>query len=165
MAVIYFKIENQKIIIDTKSNKKLKNAIIKKQATLNIYVYRNPIEKGIGKIGLSFFEDDILTGDFIVKEIDSNLEVSIENMTIKFSAKPDFQQRALSEDAEFYLAGFNLNSMTYPPIGGTLKEEKFIHEYYDSLEKKQVKEEDSRYKIELQVSSKKFKQGKKPEKV
>ena len=157
MAVIYFKIENQKIIIDTKSNKKLKNAIIKKQATLNIYVYDNPIEKGIGKIGLSFFEDDILTGDFIVKEIDNNLEVSINNMTLKGNIKPGLPERFLDEDAEIYLGGFTSESMGYSPIGGTLKEEKFIHEYYNFLEKKLVKEENSRYKIELQVSSKKFK--------
>ena len=156
MAVIYFKIQNQKIIIDTKSNKKLKNAIIKKQATLNIYVYDNPIEKGIGKIGLSFFEDDILTRDFIVKEIDNNLEVSINNMTLKRNIKPGLPERFLDEDAEIYLGGFTSESMEYSPIGGTLKEEKFIHEYYNFLEKKLVKEENSRYKIELQVSSKKF---------
>ena len=156
MAVIYFKIENQKIILDTKSNKKLKNAIIKKQATLDISVYENPTEKGIGKIGLSFFEDDILTGDFIVKEKDNNLEVSIDNMTVKRNTKPRFQERFLGKNAEIYLEGFTLDSMIYPPIGGTLNEEKYIHEYHDFREKKQVREENSRYKIELQVSLKKF---------
>ena len=78
-------------------------------------------------------------------------------MTLKRNTKPGVPERFLDEDAEIYLDGFTSDSMGYSPIGGTLKEEKFIHEYYNFLEKKLVKEEKFRYKIELQVSSKKFK--------
>ena len=64
---------------------------------------------------------------------------------------------ALREDPEFFLDGFKVDSNTYIPIGGTLKEEKFTRKYYDKIEKKQVRKEASRYMINIQVSSKEFK--------
>ena len=50
-----------------------------------------------------------------------------------------------------------MDSNTYLPIGGTLKEEKFAGNYYDKIAKKQVSKEASRYMINIQVSSKEFK--------
>ena len=58
---------------------------------------------------------------------------------------------------EFFLDGFKVDSKTYSPIGGTLKEEKFTGKYYDKIAKKQVRKEASRYIINIQVSSKEFK--------
>ena len=64
---------------------------------------------------------------------------------------------ALREDTEFFLDGFKVDSNTYLPIGGSLKEEKFAGNYYDKIAKKQVRKEASRYMINIQVSSKEFK--------
>ena len=50
-----------------------------------------------------------------------------------------------------------MDSKTYSPIGGSLKEEKFTGKYYDKIAKKQVRKEASRYIINTQVSSKEFK--------
>ena len=58
---------------------------------------------------------------------------------------------------EFFLDGFKVDSKTYSPIGGTLKEEKFAGKHYDKIAKKQVRKEASRYIINFQVSSKEFK--------
>jgi hypothetical protein len=50
-----------------------------------------------------------------------------------------------------------VDSNTYIPIDGTLKEEKFTGKYYDKIAKKQVRKEASRYMINILVSSKEFK--------
>ena len=45
---------------------------------------------------------------------------------------------ALREDTEFFLDGFKVDSRTYSPIGGTLKEEKFTGKYYDKIAKNKL---------------------------
>ena len=158
MALFYVKLENQKIIIDPNfDQRKLEYAIPEKKLTIKLYIFESPKDKGEGKIDFFAFGKNILTGDFTIKIIDDNLNVYIEKMTIKINGQPEQVKMALREDTVFYLEGFKVDSKTYSPIGGTLKEEKFTEKYYDKIAKKQVRKEASRYIINTQVSSKEFK--------
>ena len=78
-------------------------------------------------------------------------------MTIKINGQPEQVKKALREDTEFFFDGFRVDSNTYIPIDGTLKEEKFTGKYYDKIAKKQVRKEASRYMINILFSSKEFK--------
>jgi len=124
---------------------------------MKLYIFESPKDKGEGRIDFFAFGKNILTGDFTIKIIDNNLNVYIEKMTIKINGQPEQVKMALREDTEFFLDGFKVDSKTYSPIGGTLKEEKFTGKYYDKIAKKQVRKEASRYIINTQVSSKEFK--------
>ena len=158
MALFYVKLENQKIIIDPNfDQRKLEYAIPEKKVTMKLYIFESPKDKGEGRIDYFAFGKNILTGDFTIKIIDNNLNVYIEKMTIKINGQPEQVKMALREDTVFYLEGFKVDSKTYSPIGGTLKEEKFTEKYYDKISKKQVRKEASRYIINTQVSSKEFK--------
>ena len=158
MALFYVKLENQKIIIDPNfDQRKLEYAIPEKKLTMKLYIFESPKDKGKGRIDFFAFGKNILTGDFTIKIIDDNLNVYIEKMTIKINGQPEQVKMALREDTVFYLEGFKVDSKTYSPIGGTLKEEKFTEKYYDKIAKKQVRKEASRYIINTQVSSKEFK--------
>ena len=158
MALFYVKLENQKIIIDPNfDQRKLEYAIPEKKLTIKLYIIESPKDKGEGRIDFFAFGKNILTGDFTIKIIDNNLNVYIEKMTIKINGQPEQVKMALREDTEFFLDGFKVDSNTYLPIGGTLKEEKFPGKYYDKIAKKQVRKEASRYIINTQVSSKEFK--------
>lgn len=158
MARFYVKLENQKIIIDPNfDQRKLEYAIPEKKVTMKLYIFESPKDKGEGRIDFFAFGKNILTGDFTIKIIDNNLNVYIEKMTIKINGQPEQVKMALREDTVFYLEGFKVDSKTYSPIGGTLKEEKFTEKYYDKIAKKQVRKEASRYIINTQVSSKEFK--------
>ena len=158
MALFYVKLENQKIIIDPNfDQRKLEYAIPEKKLTMKLYIFESPKDKGEGKIDFFAFGKNILTGDFTIKIINDNLNVYIEKMTIKINGQPEQVKMALREDTVFYLEGFKVDSKTYSPIGGTLKEEKFTEKYYDKIAKKQVRKEASRYIINTQVSSKEFK--------
>ena len=158
MARFYVKLENQKIIIDPNfDQRKLEYAIPEKKLTIKLYIFESPKDKGEGRIDFFAFGKNILTGDFTIKIIDNNLNVYIEKMTIKINGQPEQVKMALREDTVFYLEGFKVDSKTYSPIGGTLKEEKFTEKYYDKIAKKQVRKEASRYIINTQVSSKEFK--------
>ena len=158
MARFYVKLENQKIIIDPNfDQRKLEYAIPEKKLTMKLYIFESPKDKGEGRIDFFAFGKNILTGDFTIKIIDTNLNVYIEKMTIKINGQPEQVKMALREDTVFYLEGFKVDSKTYSPIGGTLKEEKFTEKYYDKIAKKQVRKEASRYIINTQVSSKEFK--------
>lgn len=158
MALFYVKLENQKIIIDPNfDQRKLEYAIPEKKLTMKLYIFESPKDKGEGRIDFFAFGKNILTGDFTIKIIDNNLNVYIEKMTIKINGQPEQVKMALREDTVFYLEGFKVDSKTYSPIGGTLKEEKFTEKYYDKIAKKQVRKEASRYIINTQVSSKEFK--------
>ena len=158
MALFYVKLENQKIIIDPNfDQRKLEYAIPEKKLTMKLYIFESPKDKGEGRIDYFAFGKNILTGDFTIKIIDDNLNVYIEKMTIKINGLPEQVKMALREDTEIFLDGFKVDSKTYSPIGGTLKEEKFTGKYYDKIAKKQVRKEVSRYIINIQVSSKEFK--------
>ena len=158
MALFYVKLENQKIIIDPNfDQRKLEYAIPEKKLTMKLYIFESPKDKGEGKIDYFAFGKNILAGDFTIKIIDDNLNVYIDKMTIKINGQPEQVKMALREDTVFYLEGFKVDSKTYSPIGGTLKEEKFTEKYYDKIAKKQVRKEASRYIINTQVSSKEFK--------
>jgi len=158
VALFYVKLENQKIIIDPNfDQRKLEYAIPEKKLTMKLYIFESPKDKGEGRIDFFAFGKNILTGDFTIKIIDENLYVYIEKMTIKINGQPEQVKMALREDTVFYLEGFKVDSKTYSPIGGTLKEEKFTEKYYDKIAKKQVRKEASRYIINTQVSSKEFK--------
>ena len=158
MARFYVKLENQKIIINPNfDQRKLEYAIPEKKVTMKLYIFESPKDKGEGRIDFFAFGKNILTGDFTIKIIDNNLNVYIEKMTIKINGQPEQVKMALREDTVFYLEGFKVDSKTYSPIGGTLKEEKFTEKYYDKIAKKQVRKEASRYIINTQVSSKEFK--------
>ncbi|MBL4737123.1 MAG: hypothetical protein JKZ01_03645 [SAR324 cluster bacterium] len=158
MARFYLKLENQKIIIDPNfDQRKLEYAIPEKKVTMKLYIFESTKDKGVGGIDFFAFGKNILTGDFTIKIIDNNLNVYIEKMTIKINGQPEQVKMALREDTEFYLDGFKVDSKTYSPIGGSLKEEKFTGKYYDKIAKKQVRKEASRYIINTQVSSKEFK--------
>ena len=158
MALFYVKLENQKIIIDPNfDQRKLEYAIPEKKLTMKLYIFESPKDKGEGRIDFFAFGKNILTGDFTIKIIDDNLNVYIEKMTIKINGQPEQVKMALREDTVFYLEGFKVDSKTYSPIGGTLKEEKFAGKNYDKITKKQVRKEASRYIINIQVSSKEFK--------
>ena len=158
MARFYVKLENQKIIINPNfDQRKLEYAIPEKKVTMKLYIFESPKDKGEGRIDFFAFGKNILTGDFTIKIIDNNLNVYIEKMTIKINGQPEQVKMALREDTEFFLDGFKVDSKTYSPIGGTLKEEKFARKYYDKIAKKQVRKEASRYIINIQVSSKEFK--------
>ena len=158
MALFYVKLENQKIIIDPNlDQRKLEYAIPEKKLTMKLYIFESPKDKGEGRIDYFAFGKNILTGDFTIKIIDDNLNVYIEKMTIKINGQPEQVKIALREDTVFYLEGFKVDSKTYSPIGGTLKEEKFTEKYYDKIAKKQVRKGASRYIINTQVSSKEFK--------
>ena len=158
MARFYVKLENQKIIIDPNfDQRKLEYAIPGKKVTMKLYIFESTKDKGVGGIDFFAFGKNILTGDFTIKIIDNNLNVYIEKMTIKINGQPEQVKMALREDTEFYLDGFKVDSKTYSPIGGSLKEEKFTGKYYDKIAKKQVRKEASRYIINIQVSSKEFK--------
>jgi len=158
VARFYVKLENQKIIIDPNfDQRKLEYAIPEKKVTMKLYIFESPKDKGEGRIDYFAFGKNILTGDFTIKIIDNNLNVYIEKMTIKINGQPEQVKMALREDTVFYLEGFKVDSKTYSPIGGTLKEEKFTEKYYDKIAKKQVRKEASRYIINTQVSSKEFK--------
>lgn len=158
MARFYVKLENQKIIINPNfDQRKLEYAIPEKKVTMKLYIFESPKDKGEGRIDFFAFGKNILTGDFTIKIIDNNLNVYIEKMTIKINGQPEQVKMALREDTVFYLEGFKVDSKTYSPIGGTLKEEKFTGKYYDKIAKKQVRKEASRYIINTQVSSKEFK--------
>ena len=158
MARFYLKLENQKIIIDPNfDQRKLEYAIPEKKVTMKLYIFESTKDKGVGGIDFFAFGKNILTGDFTIKIIDNNLNVYIEKMTIKINGQPEQVKMALREDTEFFLDGFKVDSKTYSPIGGTLKEEKFTGKYYDKIAKKQVRKEASRYIINTQVSSKEFK--------
>ncbi len=158
MARFYVKLENQKIIIDPNfDQRKLEYAIPEKKVTMKLYIFESPKDKGEGRIDFFAFGKNILTGDFTIKIIDNNLNVYNEKMTIKINGLPEQVKMALREDTEFYLDGFKVDSKTYSPIGGSLKEEKFTGKYYDKIAKKQVRKEASRYIINTQVSSKEFK--------
>ena len=158
MARFYVKLENQKIIINPNfDQRKLEYAIPEKKVTMKLYIFESPKDKGEGRIDFFAFGKNILTGDFTIKIIDDNLNVYIEKMTIKINGQPEQVKMALREDTVFYLEGFKVDSKTYSPIGGTLKEEKFTEKYYDKIAKKQVRKEASRYIINTQVSSKEFK--------
>jgi len=124
---------------------------------MKLYIFESTKDKGVGGIDFFAFGKNILTGDFTIKIIDNNLNVYIEKMTIKINGQPEQVKMALREDTEFYLDGFKVDSKTYSPIGGSLKEEKFTGKYYDKIAKKQVRKEASRYIINTQVSSKEFK--------
>ena len=152
------KLENQKIIINPNfDQRKLEYAIPEKKVTMKLYIFESPKDKGEGRIDYFAFGKNILTGDFTIKIIDDNLNVYIDKMTIKINGQPEQVKMALREDTVFYLEGFKVDSKTYSPIGGTLKEEKFTEKYYDKIAKKQVRKEASRYIINTQVSSKEFK--------
>ena len=158
MARFYVKLENQKIIINPNfDQRKLEYAIPEKKVTMKLYIFESPKDKGEGRIDFFAFGKNILTGDFTIKIIDNNLNVYIEKMTIKINGQPEQVKMALREDTELFLDGFKVDSKTYSPIGGTLKEEKFTGKYYDKIAKKQVRKEASRYIINIQVSSKEFK--------
>ena len=158
MARFYVKLENKKIIINPNfDQRKLEYAIPEKKVTMKLYIFESPKDKGEGRIDFFAFGKNILTGDFTIKIIDDNLNVYIEKMTIKINGQPEQVKMALREDTVFYLEGFKVDSKTYSPIGGTLKEEKFTEKYYDKIAKKQVRKEASRYIINTQVSSKEFK--------
>jgi len=158
VARFYVKLENQKIIINPNfDQRKLEYAIPEKKVTMKLYIFESPKDKGEGRIDFFAFGKNILTGDFTIKIIDDNLNVYIEKMTIKINGQPEQVKMALREDTVFYLEGFKVDSKTYSPIGGTLKEEKFTEKYYDKIAKKQVRKEASRYIINTQVSSKEFK--------
>ena len=158
MALFYVKLENQKIIIDPNfDQRKLEFAIPEKKLTMKLYIFESPKDKREGRIDFFAFGKNILTGDFTIKIIDENLNVYIEKMTIKINGQPEQVKMALREDTVFYLEGFKVDSKTYSPIGGTLKEEKFTEKYFDKIAKKQVRKEASRYIINTQVSSKEFK--------
>jgi len=158
VARFYVKLENQKIIINPNfDQRKLEYAIPEKKVTMKLYIIESPKDKGEGRIDFFAFGKNILTGDFTIKIIDDNLNVYIEKMTIKINGQPEQVKMALREDTVFYLEGFKVDSKTYSPIGGTLKEEKFTEKYYDKIAKKQVRKEASRYIINTQVSSKEFK--------
>ena len=158
MARFYVKLENQKIIINPNfDQRKLEYAIPEKKLTMKLYIFKSPKDKGEGRIDYFAFRKNILTGDFTIKIIDNNLNVYIEKMTIKINGQPEQVKMALREDTEFFLDGFKVDSKTYSPIGGTLKEEIFTGKYYDKIAKKQVIKEASRYIINIQVSSKEFK--------
>ena len=158
MARFYVKLENQKIIIDPNfDQRKLEYAIPEKKVTMKLYIFESTKDKGVGGIDFFAFGKNILTGDFTIKIIDNNLNVFIEKMTIKINGQPEQVKMALREATEFYLDGFKVDSKTYSPIGGPLKEEKFTGKYYDKMAKKQVRKEASRYIINTQVSSKEFK--------
>ena len=158
MALFYVKLENQKIIIDPNfDQRKLEYAIPEKKLTMKLYIFESPKDKGEGRIDFFAFGKNILTGDFTIKIIDDSLNVYIEKMTIKVNGQPEQVKMALREDTVFYLEGFKVDSKTYSPIGGTLKEEEFTEKYYDKIAKKQVRKEASRYIINTQVSSKEFK--------
>ena len=51
--------------------------------TIKLYIIESPKDKGEGRIDFFAFGKNILTGDFTIKIIDNNLNVYIENMTIK----------------------------------------------------------------------------------
>ena len=158
MTRFYVKLENQKIIIDPNfDQRKLEYAIPEKKLTMKLYIFESPKDKREGRIDFFAFGKNILTGDFSIKIIDNNLNVYIEKMTIKINGQPEQVKMALREDTVFFLDGFKVDSKTYSPIGGTLKEEKFTEKYYDKISKKQVRKEGSRYIINTQVSSKDFK--------
>ena len=158
MARFYVKLENQKIIINPNfDQRKLEYAIPEKKVTMKLYIFESPKDKGEGRIDFFAFGKNILTGDFTIKIIDNNLNVYIEKMTIKINGQPEQVKMALREDTEFFLDGFKVDSKTYSPIGGTLKEEKFAGKYYDKIARKQVRKEASRYIFNIQVSSKEFK--------
>ena len=144
MARFYVKLENQKIIIDPNfDQRKLEYAIPEKKVTMKLYIFESTKDKGVGGIDFFAFGKNILTGDFTIKIIDNNLNVFIEKMTIKINGQPEQVKMALREDTEFYLDGFKVDSKTYSPIGGSLKEEKFTGKYYDKIAKKQVRKEAS----------------------
>ena len=139
MALFYVKLENQKIIIDPNfDQRKLEYAIPEKKLTMKLYIFESPKDKGEGRIDYFAFGKNILTGDFTIKIIDDNLNVYIEKMTIKINGQPEQVKMALREDTVFYLEGFKVDSKTYSPIGGTLKEEKFIEKYYDKILKNKL---------------------------
>ena len=139
MARFYVKLENQKIIIDPNfDQRKLEYAIPEKKVTMKLYIFESPKDKGEGRIDFFAFGKNILTGDFTIKIIDNNLNVYIEKMTIKINGQPEQVKMALREDTEFFLDGFKVDSKTYSPIGGTLKEEKFTGKYYDKIAKNKL---------------------------
>ena len=139
MALFYVKLENQKIIIDPNfDQRKLEYAIPEKKLTMKLYIFESPKDKGEGRIDFFAFGKNILTGDFTIKIIDDNLNVYIEKMTIKINGQPEQVKMALREDTVFYLEGFKVDSKTYSPIGGTLKEEKFTEKYYDKIAKNKL---------------------------
>ena len=139
MARFYVKLENQKIIIDPNfDQRKLEYAIPEKKVTMKLYIFESPKDKGEGRIDFFAFGKNILTGDFTIKIIDNNLNVYIEKMTIKINGQPEQVKMALREDTDFFLDGFKVDSKTYSPIGGTLKEEKFTGKYYDKIEKNKL---------------------------
>ena len=139
MARFYVKLENQKIIIDPNfDQRKLEYAIPEKKVTMKLYIFESPKDKGEGRIDFFAFGKNILTGDFTIKIIDNNLNVYIEKMTIKINGQPEQVKMALREDTEFYLDGFKVDSKTYSPIGGSLKEEKFTGKYYDKIAKNKL---------------------------
>ena len=125
---------------------------------MKLYIFESPKDKREGRIDFFAFGNNILTGDFTIKIIDNNLNVYIEKMTIKINRQPEQIKMAQREDTEFFFDGFKVDAKTYSPIGGTLKEEKFTGKYYNKIAKKQVRKEASRYIINIQVSSKEFKQ-------
>ena len=139
MARFYVKLENQKIIINPNfDQRKLEYAIPEKKVTMKLYIFESPKDKGEGRIDLFAFGKNILTGDFTIKIIDNNLNVYIEKMTIKINGQPEQVKMALREDTEFFLDGFKVDSKTYSPIGGTLKEENLLESIMIRLQKNKL---------------------------
>jgi hypothetical protein len=70
---------------------------------MKLYIFESPKDKGEGRIDFFAFGKNIMTGDFTIKIIDNNLNVYIENMTIKINGQPEQVKKALREDTEFFL--------------------------------------------------------------
>ena len=104
MARFYVKFENQKIIIDPNlDQRELQYAIPEKKVTMKLYIFESPKDKGEGRIDFFAFGKNILTGDFTIKIIDNNLNVYIENMTIKINGQPEQVKMALRRFRETLL--------------------------------------------------------------
>ncbi len=70
---------------------------------MKLYIYESPKDKGEGRIDFFAFGKNILTGDFTIKIIDNNLNVYIENMTIKINGQPEQVKMALRRFRETLL--------------------------------------------------------------
>jgi|TARA_B110000240_G_scaffold99404_1_gene112598 hypothetical protein len=70
---------------------------------MKLYIFESPKDKGEGRIDFFAFGKNILTGDFTIKIIDNNLNVYIENMTIKINGQPEQVKMALRRFRETLL--------------------------------------------------------------
>ena len=70
---------------------------------MKLYIFESPKDKGEGRIDFFAFGKNIMTGDFTIKIIDNNLNVYIENMTIKINGQTEQVKMALRRFRETLL--------------------------------------------------------------